>query len=485
MMKHYIFLSLIIVWGDTLYSQTNDVPATQYGEFKIYQNGLIYDSETMVRLGAIVDSLNVRFRSCDLSHPYYSLPQGKATLVKVPNDAAMKAINDGISLSDYTSRYADSHPEDEYVIKGQYTTYDGVRMIEYFWVSGGSITFNDTDQNSKRVGWLVTPDGDEAIYLHGLDARPIPYEYARLIQYVDCMIDTTGEIYTNTSRETDGEVLLPKIKAFLTWAERYPGKPKELDYDKINEKGLSWDSVYEIYEKRLSTWESARLARLDRTMKASASRRNDLTEAVNEALANNRSHADLEFYADRYGLKQQALTLMRSRRVIGQCSMDHRPRLHAMEICKLSAETAQWDIFLRSHLDIMNDRFSRVSDGSWAWAERQTYLKELEMLNINVIDLLLGTMLSTINVSDGHYSGSMDRVGRAIAETAQPDALERRLFNAICDSGLDTFNRILVASLFQHYAHNVANAERKHNALSCLEEAVEKLPVSVRDIFKK
>ncbi len=52
---------------------------SQEVEFKIHNNGLIYDEPTMARLGVIVDSLNLKFRSCDLSHPYYSFEQGMAT----------------------------------------------------------------------------------------------------------------------------------------------------------------------------------------------------------------------------------------------------------------------------------------------------------------------------------------------------------------------------------------------------------------------
>jgi len=64
------FLLMLVVCG-YCYGQNN--------EFQMYSNGLIYDESTMNRLGVIVDSLNIRFRSCDLSHPYYSYPQGMAT----------------------------------------------------------------------------------------------------------------------------------------------------------------------------------------------------------------------------------------------------------------------------------------------------------------------------------------------------------------------------------------------------------------------
>ena len=56
----------------------------QSTEFKVYPNGLIYDSITMHRLSGIVDSLNIRFRSCDLAHPYVA-PAPDALQVHIPN----------------------------------------------------------------------------------------------------------------------------------------------------------------------------------------------------------------------------------------------------------------------------------------------------------------------------------------------------------------------------------------------------------------
>jgi len=67
-MKHSLLLMLIV--SGYCYGQS---------EFQIYSSGLIYDQPTMTKLGHIVDSLNVRFRTCDLAHPYYSFP-GKSQL---------------------------------------------------------------------------------------------------------------------------------------------------------------------------------------------------------------------------------------------------------------------------------------------------------------------------------------------------------------------------------------------------------------------
>jgi hypothetical protein len=61
------------------------------------------------------------------------------------------------------------------------------------------------------------------------------------------------------------------------------------------------------------------------------------------------SNDTFEEYVARYVSAAEALELKRNRRVIGGCSMDNSPRIHAQNIAILSAETTKWEIFLRSH----------------------------------------------------------------------------------------------------------------------------------------
>jgi hypothetical protein len=210
-----------------------------------------------------------------------------------------------------------------------------------------------------------------------------------------------------------------------------------------------------------------------------------LMKACNEALKTGESNDELELYVARYLSKEQALQLKRSRRVIGGCSMDQSPRYHAMSICMLAAQTARWDIFLRSHLDIMNDRFDRVSDGSWAWAERKTYLRELEALDIQATDLLLGTCLRTESVGDKHYFGDIGRIGRALSETSNHGLVEKQMFDMITDPSLDLFNRLLIAFLYDNYSYNLSDEEARKNNAARLKEAVKTLPADLRDRFKE
>lgn len=382
-----------------------DACSGQRSEFKTYSNGLIYDKSTMRQLAVIVDSLNVRFRACDLSHPYYSLPQGMATLVVIPNDEARRLIEGGIAIDDYKKRYPESIKDDKlWITKTTYTGYQKKKYIEYSglpygWNDEPAIRVEHTRSVDKTSGWVVDDDRSRAFYFNNLTRTELPFEYARLIQYVDCMVDTTGYVY------------FPDAKS--------------------------------DYRQQLDSTSTRSLSKADR------------------------------------------LKLLRSQKVVGYCSMDSGPRIHAMMICKLAAETAQWDIFLRSHLDIMNDRFERASDGSYAWEGRKTYLKELEELDIDAIDLLLGTSLRVENVSGNHYYGSISRVGRALSDASDKEGLERRMLRMISNENLDPYNRLLIAYVFSNYSYNFGKESLRAATKQKIDSAVSQLPPFIKEVWKK
>lgn len=462
----------------------------QQTEFKVYDNGLIYSEASMTKLGTIVDSLNLKFRTCDLTHPYYSMAQGMATKVNVRNKEALKLIESGASIETFKQRFPGSIEEEIWITKSRYRDYENKLYIEYSglpqgWSSEPSISVKDTRANDKTTGWIVNRDKSMAFYFHKLEQTTLPHPYARLVQYVDCMIDTTATIFLPRAQ---GEVYQrvqagSKADEFVTWARQYANEPAFPDFEKLDEKEL--EKAYVKYSKQHNTWDSLRLLHLDQQMSKYARWHTLLMEAVEESIDTGNSSTEFEFYVARYLSKETALQLKRSRKVIGGCSQDQSPRYHAIEICQLAAETTKWDIFLRSHLDIMNDRFERVSDGSYAWEGRKTYLKELEALEIPAIDLLIGTCLRVENVSENHYWGAIGRVGRALADAEDKAALEQRLLAMVQDEKLDPYNRLLFAYLFNNYAHNLDAEAHTAACLKDLEKAVNTLPDFVKVVWKK
>lgn len=284
-------------------------------------------------------------------------------------------------------------------------------------------------------------------------------KYGRIVQYSECLVDTTATVYFKDAERSyygsvDGSVaefteyLHEKLKMpTFNYEELYAAQTDTVAMDTITLSAK--EREFDEYVKQMEEWQAQRLKRVDSLMNNDRECRSLFDKALSSVLSKKEiSDDEFEEYVGRYSSKENELFLKRRRIVIGGCSMDDSPRRHALRIAELAGETASWEIFLRSHLDIMNDRFERVSDGSYAWGRRKTYIKELEVLNINVSDLLLGIVLRVNNPSENHYFGSIRRIGRSLSESKDKGVIECEMLSMIKSKELDDYNRLLVYYLF-------------------------------------
>lgn len=383
----------------------------QDGEFKVFPNGLIYSEQTMGKLSHIVDSLNLKFKTCNFNTVFFSKSQAIGHIIKVDKASikeAKKDMENQISFDDFLKKYPKATVQrNVLIIKNKYKNYQKQDIVEIehfdlksddeFSIESEDVSLYQKDFSNK---WIFehskkTSYSDESLtafyFPNNFSSVPVPQKYSQMIGYSDCLIDTTATKFKDNLK--DGWVELPQ----------------------------NWTALPE-----------------------------------NE--------------------KAKLLDKMRSTRVVGSCSMDSRPREHAINIALLSAETFNWEVFLKSHLDIMNDRFERMSDGSYAWDQRNTYIKELEELNINVIDLILGISFRIENPASNHYYGSIGRVGRALSETKNRNEIEQAMLSIISDSELDYYNRLLFYFLFKNYNYYIKDETIKKESNEKLAKAVATLP---------
>ncbi|MFH7012578.1 hypothetical protein ACHRV5_11950 [Flavobacterium sp. FlaQc-52] len=504
----------------------------QNTEFKVYDNGLIYSENSVGKLKHIVDSLNLKFKVCDFKKIFLSSAQTKVNFIEInKSDAseAKKDLENNISYSDFKTKYPKAaFDENLVVIKSHYTNYEHVKNVNFSSLELGerqrqtiSSSQNEIDSynNNFKGKWVFeyqekTKYSKESLrafyFIEEFKSKPIVDKYAKLIQYADCLIDTTAQIFYKDAKNSGVRYFdsLPnKATKFKEYVNNTLKKPS-FSYEKLSliygydEMAFDADSMkknkediankevaekeYKVYQKNLEKWESVKFTRLDSIEKADKNFDLMLNEAFIEAKINKSSDEEFEEYVGRFIGKREELELKRNRRVIGGCSMDDSPRVHALNIAMLSAETTKWEIFLRSHLNIMNDRFDRASDGSYAQGARNTYIKEIEVLDINVLDLILGISLRIENPSENHYFSNINRVGRALSESSNPTLVEMNLLNMIVDTDLDDYNRVLMYYLFDNYNYNLKDENAKKLNQSKLQVAVSKLPdyISSRIIFK-
>jgi len=411
MKKRIIFLLIIFI---------SQLSFGQGGEFEIQENGLIYSESTMNSLKEIVDSLNLKFKVCDIDKRFDSKHQTLGHRIEIENKQvkeAKKDIENNIRFDEFMQKYPQTEvSKNNLIVMFSYKNYQEKNVVEFSEISlsggyGHEIRFEENlDKYSPQnlSNWVFdyskkTSYSEESItafyFPNKFESKRLPKKYSNMISYADCLIDTTP---TKFKKDLEaGWVELPE----------------------------NWKSKSKKQQEKL-------------------------------------------------------LDKLRSTRVVGGCSMDSRPREHAINISMLSAETQNWEVFLRAHLDVMNDRFDRVSDGSYAWGERKTYIKELEELNINVLDLIIGISLRVENPSNNHYYGSIRRIGRALSETKNKEEVETQLFSIIKNSELDFYNRVLGFYIIDNYIYNLTNENEQLRLKSELKDAIASLPKGLNEKIK-
>lgn len=374
----------------------------------------------MRKLKTIVDSLNLKFKVCDVNKNFRSEYQTIGHKIHIEKNNVKKAkkdIENNISFDEFQKKYPKSKiTKNILIVPDNYRNYQNKDVVEFREVSlngdyGRVIELKKdldkyipntlskwvfeystkTSYSKKSISAFYFPNKFESFVL--------PKKYSQMISYVDCLIDTTTTKF-KTDLKTGG-IDVPK-----------------------NWKNLS--------KKK----------------------------------------------------QEKILDDLRSTRVVGFCSMDSRPREHAVNIAVVSAETQNWKIFLRAHLDVMNDQFERVIDGSYAWGERKTYIKELEELNINVLDLIIGISLRVENASENHYYGNIRRIGRALAETKNKSEVENQLFSIIEDEELDLYNRIIGLYIVDEYLYNQTEENEKNKLKTKLKESIKSFPEELHKQIK-
>ncbi|MCE7991689.1 MAG: hypothetical protein HEP71_06910 [Roseivirga sp.] len=393
--------------------------------------------------------------------------------LKTDSEKALELIKKGATFSDIAGSFPNAKTtRNLYVILTRYKN-DGELKDKYRALTpSGHYAKQFTTNRGRFIDlskgqWVYDLSKDKltAFYLtEDAKSQRLPQKYALMIGYADCMIDTTTQTYSDEAIKSQynwdpNSAALEFIRKFRLKGEG----PKKADFENLDD-----------YYSAVSDFNKKAVDHIDLSLETDQDLRKRLLETTEKSLQDGGSTDYFEYLTEKYLSKERALALKRSRIVVGTCSMDDRPRLHALEIARLSAETTDWSIFLRSHLDLMNDNFSRASDGSYAWESRSTYIKELESLGIGVRDLLFGATLHTDHPAENHYQGSNRRTARAIVESQNPVAYVNSILEAIEDKELDLYNRMCMTYLILNYFQQ--SEENRTEQKRAAKAAIETLP---------
>lgn len=469
---------------------------SEVSEFETYSNGFIYKPGDMKVLRKIADSLNLIYGNQTLNKTYYSWQQGRLFYVSFKGEssdlnAIVKEVEAQSSFYEVVTRYKSfvaymdttkvvgrkriftdsSNATYDYLTGNPFWGYDGFYMERSFKqktdVAGqwSYEYFAKTSNSSKPIYELSChyfPDS--------LQSQKLPPCYARLIDYTDCIIDTSSSIFLGKKLiygyEDEPYVFDAYYLSINNYINRFLHKTNHGNND---------------YEYAHLTSEKIKLGIRNITDTGFT---NLIKRATAFYMKTRDCNSEMEELITATGYPEKALFLKRHRKIGGGCSMDEAPRIHMQNIALLSANTGQWNVFIRAHLDIMNDRFMRATDGPYAFGPRKTYIKELEALDIDIVDLVLGLTLYAANTASNHYQGDIYRLGRAISESAYRKNFEEKAITMIKDNNLDRLNRELIFYLYVSYLQYLDPKEIAERTTS-LKRDLSRFPPYLQDYIKR
>lgn len=450
---------------------------------------LIYSEEAREALIHIVDSLNLEF-SVSESKPYKSCMQGRGDYFFMNSTDAFQAIKDmesGFTFNQMAAKYPYAQMQPDVIVERLQATLDGKPNVIYAAISLGELIpsaafTEDTALPSK--GWVFSYDIQysalTAYYLpDGLSSPELPERYARLVQYVDHLVPRDTQVYFDYSWECTPPYAYepgPKMKLFKDYHNEKLQRPIYTELNPDNPVAAKEDR--ERFRAKLSAWEDSRRHGADSLMQSDAV----FKKLFRDALAEANDHltvTDEEFeeYAEAYASKEEALYFKRCRKVMNTEATDSEPRRHMMNIARLAAETRDWQLYLAAQFEILSERlFFRPPVLNETL--QHSFVRELEAINVNAVEFLLGHALRTADKDEGLTTMATFKLAMPIVEAFEREVAENILLDMIADRELDEVNRATAYRLFCSYNRLLPEMQREKNNRR-LEQAEGFLPESL------
>jgi len=309
-----------------------------------------------------------------------------------------------------------------------------------------------------------------AFYLDSVPAAaPLPGSAGELVAWRNRMADTAAGVY-----DKDAQAAFPDLRNL----DFGPAQKAFNSY--VGQKGDSFVKVYRPghpyqYPRNASMEDFQLKQRYIDSLSVDTTFKRLLGAAIAE-VAEKRYYPFIymERYMDAYA-PRAALDIRRRWRPVMTDNFDEiTPRLSAMHIAHLAAELGDWQVFLQAQLAMAIDPWGHYPDSSRR-NQRNSFLRELEALNIDVDGILLGNELAS-SWPDPNFYGAKT-LGRALAlETGENPALEKMVLKLIADAGLDAYHRLAMHYLYLNYVSFLPADRSRSEALVRLEKADETLP---------
>ncbi|MDE3743260.1 hypothetical protein [Maribacter polysaccharolyticus] len=454
------------------------------------QNSIISESD-IPKLDSIIKHLEKEYSQSETPN-FYSLPQTSASyfeiITKDPKNflAELKKSED---LKQLQNKFKGLQVDNDLlVIKNVYSDYKNEKKLEIksFEIAnnqnhGIKLSFNDSlnQNNLKHFHSSYTSKRDSITTIRGFylnnefKSINLPKTLSDWINYADIIVKPETSVFYDSDSESSGFRAYKRtiIDSLVNYYELKTNKPpykKEQDF--ITRR------------KELNEWQSKKEKFADSLYANDHNFKNLLFEALEYAEENKVSNGDLEDFTAQLISKERGLELMRQNRQVGTCSFDNGPVNQQKRIASLASKIQNWEVFIKSFLNVMNDNVSRNANSNIASNARKTYIEELAKLDMDIDKILLG---SNVRIKDSirkHYFSDGSKIAKAYANlnSDKQEYFENTTFQIIKDNKVDAFNKLHFYNTLKNYQYFVKDSIKKIQLEKDFENIIPFLPEEIK-----
>lgn len=461
------------------------------------QNSIISESD-IPKLDSLIKHLEKNYNQSETPN-FYSLPQTTATyfeiITKEPNNflaELKKSENIGRLQNKFKGLKVD---KDLLIIKNDYLNYKKEKKLQIKSFEIGKSQRHIIDSQNYGIEIFLNEIQNNIIYFSSYQEKrsdhkestiikgfylnnkfnsvAIPKRLSDWINYTDIIVKPETSIFYDSDNKSNGfraykRTIIDSLVNFYELKTNKPPYKKEQDLIARRKELNEWQSKKEKFADSLYT--------NDQNFK------NLLIEALEYAEKNKVSNGDLEDFTAQLISKKRALELMRQNRQVGTCSFDNGPIIQQKRIASLASRTQNWDVFIKSFLNVMNDNVSRNANSNIASNARKTYIEELAKLDIDIDKILLGSNIIINDTILTHYFSDGNKIAKAYANlnSDKQEYFENTTFEIIKDKEIDAFNKLNFYNTLKNYQYFVKDSIEKILLEKDIENLIPFLPKEIK-----
>ena len=454
------------------------------------QNSIISESD-IPKLDSIIINLEKSYNQSETPN-FHSLPQTSASyfeiIIKDPKNF-LSELKKSENLKQLQNKFKGLQVDNDLlVIKNIYSDYKNEKKLEIksFEIANNQnhsieLSFNDSlnQNNLKHFHSSYTNKRDSITTIRGFYLNNkfrsinLPKRISDWINYTDIIVRPETSIFYDSDNKSNGFGAYQRtiIDSLVNYYELKTNKPpykKEQDFITRRRELNKWQSKKEKFADSLYT--------NDQNFKKL------LIDALDYAEENKVSNGDLEDFTAQLISKKRALKLMRQNRQVGTCSFDNSPIIQQKRIASLASKTKNWDVFIKSLLNVMNDNVSRNANNNIASNFRKTYIEELAKLDLDIDKILLGSNVRIEDATRKHYFSDGSKIAKAYANlnSDKQEYFENKTFEIIKDEEIDAFNKLHFYNTLKNYQYFIKDSLKKTELEKDFQNLVPLLPIELK-----